>query len=73
MGVHWYNIKKDKRPEPGQEVLISVNGVNYPAVFEAETSTFRSISDDTGEPIYFSENAGTIYWTDAVQINYRTG
>jgi hypothetical protein len=73
VGIHWYNIKKDKLPSPGQEVLISVNGVNYPAVFEAESSTFRTTSEDTGEAIYFPVNAGTIYWTDSIPINYGSG
>jgi hypothetical protein len=61
MSTCWYNVHPENLPEPGKEVLISVNGVDHVATYDAERRVFR-VADESG--VTFALNSGSIYWTE---------
>lgn len=59
--MKWYNASRDFLPEDKQEVLISVKGIYYPCVFDAQQKVFRMLEEPER---YFDLQWNTIYWTD---------
>jgi hypothetical protein len=62
--MRWYNAQKDKLPEDGQQVLISVNGVYYICKYQEEKRQFK-IEDELRETA-FKVDDYMIYWTEFV-------
>ena len=58
--MNWKNVLKDELPENEQEVLISVNGINYIAIYKARFDGFEIEEHEGFIPI----RNRTIYWTD---------
>ena len=63
--MKWHNTRLDKLPKDRQEVLISVEGINYVAVYDANTKVFTVSADQTGrkEKKYKADLHG-LYWTE---------
>ena len=65
--INWNSTSKNELPPDRQEVLISVNGVNYISVYDAAKRIFR-----TNELLetFFRVSDTEILWTDsAIQTN----
>jgi hypothetical protein len=62
--MRWFNAQKDKLPDDGQQVLISVNGVYYICIFNAG-ERFFAIEDQARETT-FNIDDYLIYWTEFV-------
>lgn len=60
--MKWLNAVKDGFPKDKQEVLICVNGINYPAVFYAFDKTFVAKGYVS---LRFSTHNNVIYWAEA--------
>lgn len=57
--MEWKNVLKDGLPENKQEVLISVKGINYIAVYNYELHGFEIDEYESFIPI----KDVTIYWS----------
>ena len=62
--MRWNNAQKDKLPEEGQQVLISVNGIYYICAYDAGERAFK-IRDESRETV-FTVDDYLIYWTEFV-------
>ncbi|MBI2722421.1 MAG: hypothetical protein HYX39_09620 [Bacteroidetes bacterium] len=61
--MKWLNAVKDGFPKDKQEVVICVNGVNYPAVFYELDKTFVA----TGYvSLRFTTQEYVIYWVEVI-------
>jgi hypothetical protein len=58
--MKWYNALVDQSPKHHQQVLVSVDGIYYMAVYDEEKNYF--VSDDEDQNILNSKS-GVIYWT----------
>ena len=56
----WKNVLKDELPSDNQEVLISVSGINYIAIYKERMHGFE-IDDHEG---FIPIKNVTIYWTE---------
>jgi hypothetical protein len=56
----WKNVLKDELPEDNQEVLISVHGINYIAIYRERMCGFEIDEHEGFIPI----RDVTIYWTE---------
>jgi hypothetical protein len=59
--MKWKNTLKDKPPEHNQEVLISVDGVYYIAIYDDKEKVFRV---QYKKLLIFPANNHLIYWTE---------
>jgi hypothetical protein len=58
--MRWYNADMDSLPLNGSEVLASVNGVYYLAIYDENIRAFR-LKDQPEE--YFAIGEQLIYWS----------
>lgn len=58
--MNWKNASKDGLPANSQEVLISVNGINYVAIYNSTGNNFK-IKHKEG---VFLINENDIYWAE---------
>lgn len=64
--MNWKNARKDGLPRDNQEVLISVNGINYVAIFNSKQNSFK-IKHKEG---VFAISEFDIYWAEiSVPLN----
>lgn len=61
INMKWYNSRTDKLPKDKQEVLISVEGENYIAIYDANRKLFR-IEGELKETT-FKSDLKNLYWT----------
>ncbi len=59
--MKWKNAKHDDLPLHDQEVLITVDGINYIATYDKVNKAFK-VNNDPG--FVFSSNNKTIYWVE---------
>lgn len=58
--MKWLNATRDSVPKDGQEVLISVNGVNQVAVYNSLSQSFKV----NANALQYFIGQQTIYWID---------
>ena len=58
--MNWKNALKDELPNNEQEVLISVRGIYYVAIYKAPLKGFEISEHDGFIPL----NNAQIYWTE---------
>ena len=60
--MNWKSTQNNELPPPGKEVVISVNGVNYISVFQADKNLFKVEGEmmDTS----FRVEDHVIYWSE---------
>ncbi len=64
--MNWKNARKDGLPNDNQEVLISVNGINYVAIYNTKENSFK-IKHKEG---IFAISENDIYWAEiSVPVN----
>jgi hypothetical protein len=68
--MKWNNTQQDGIPEDGQQVLISVRGINYMAIFIKDRSMFVISSPGTDE---FDSRENGIYWVPIPHSNPSAG
>jgi hypothetical protein len=61
--MKWNNTQADYAPADNETVLISVNGVYYITIYDAEHRIFR-LRDMLGS--HFDPEKETIYWTEFI-------
>ncbi len=61
--MKWKNAKRDDLPLNNQEVLITVDGINYLATYDALKDLFK-LNNNPGAS--FSTATKTIYWMEIV-------
>lgn len=59
--MKWHSTQRDKLPKDRQEVLISVEGINYVAYFDANRKCFTVNSPKKAT---FKADIELIYWTE---------
>jgi hypothetical protein len=59
--MKWNNAGRDKPLKDRQKVLISVNGIYYDAVYDAQENTYLPVKFSR---IVFSPKEHQIYWTN---------
>jgi hypothetical protein len=63
--MKWKNAVKDTLPPDNEEVLISVNGVNYISIFKADKNLFKIENEQLDT--HFRTDEHTIYWTEVIK------
>lgn len=61
MSKEWKNARSDKPPKDKQNVIISVNGIYYDAIYEAKQHVFSAKNFGM---LQFSPDKFTIYWCE---------
>jgi hypothetical protein len=59
--MKWNSTQRDKLPKDAQEVLISVEGINYVAVYNKEKDIFTVTIP---KKITYKASDSLIYWTE---------
>lgn len=59
--MKWHNVVNDKLPKDQQEVLLSLDGVNCVATYDAKKKAFRVQHDKES---IIPVNKGVFYWTE---------
>jgi hypothetical protein len=67
--MKWYNTRLDKLPKDKQVVLVSLEGVNYIATYDANRKIFQIESKATGISRSNTLKADLVqlYWTEYVK------
>jgi hypothetical protein len=60
--MHWNNSQVDGLPKDREEILISVDGVYYIAMYDEEKKLFRVENEQ--KETFFRVNEQVIYWTE---------
>lgn len=61
--MKWKNANRDDLPLNNQEVLITIDGINYIATYDALKSVFK-LNNNPGAA--FSTTKKTIYWMEII-------
>jgi hypothetical protein len=59
--MEWFNASIDEHPKHGQEVLISVDGIYYMAIYDGMLKQFKT--RDADSKVISSPRNSIIYWT----------
>jgi hypothetical protein len=67
--LDWKSASKDELPDHSERVLISIEGVNYLATYNAKEKTFEDVSSDS---CFWVRGDQTIYWSEiANPVSYQ--
>jgi hypothetical protein len=59
--LNWKNATKDELPGHSERVLISIEGVNYLATYNAREQTFEDVNSNS---CFWVRGDQTIYWSE---------
>jgi hypothetical protein len=60
--MNWKNVSRDKSPDDGQQVLLSVDGVYYLTIYHKPSNTYQ-LKDQAGQ--FFSPGESpAMYWLE---------
>jgi hypothetical protein len=67
--VKWSNTRLDKLPKDKREVLVSLEGVNYIATYDANRKIFQIEAEATGigRSKTLKADLAQLYWTEYVK------
>jgi hypothetical protein len=63
--MKWKSAHKSELPKNGEQILISVDGIYYLAVYEAELGLFRPRGERN---VFFNPLENLIYWTEVEKV-----